>query len=172
MPRLSPRASTVSTRAMATLSSTAPEGSRSPILITSACESPDPEGTSRLSGAAYFGSCINPVAMMYTGYTDNFTQTNFSPIVDMQFTSLAGFVNDPWKLHRLTLMLGARVEHLGPWFDRHGNGLATFSPSLYASECSNANASAGPLRFSATAAARPTRDHMERTEFGDLELGE
>jgi hypothetical protein len=101
------------------------------------CESPDPLGTSRLSGAAYFGSCINPVAMMYTGYTDSFTQTNFSPIVDMQYTSLAGFANDSWKLHRVTLMLGARVEHLGPWFDRHNNGLATFSPTLYASECSN-----------------------------------
>jgi Carboxypeptidase regulatory-like domain/TonB-dependent Receptor Plug Domain len=99
------------------------------------CENPDPAGTSRLSGAAYFGSCINPVAMMYMGYSDQFTQTNFSPIVDMQYTSLAGFVNDSWKLHRVTLMLGARVEHLGPWLDRHNNGLATFSPSLYASQC-------------------------------------
>ncbi len=46
--------------------------------------------------------------------------------------------NDQWKLHakglhELTLMLGARIEHLGPWTDRHGNGLATFSPSLYKS---------------------------------------
>ncbi|MGD0346737.1 MAG: carboxypeptidase regulatory-like domain-containing protein [Terracidiphilus sp.] len=101
------------------------------------CESPDPAGTSRLSGAADFGSCINPVAMMYTGYADSFNQTNFSPVVDMQYTSLAGFANDAWKLHRMTLVVGARIEHLGPWFDRHGNGLATFSPSLYASECSN-----------------------------------
>ncbi|MGP8250481.1 MAG: carboxypeptidase regulatory-like domain-containing protein [Terracidiphilus sp.] len=100
-----------------------------------ACENPDPGGTNRLSGAAYFGSCFNPVAMMYQGYADSFTQTNFSPIVDMQYTSLAGYANDSWKLHRVTLMLGARVEHLGPWFDRHGNGLATFSPSLYSSEC-------------------------------------
>jgi hypothetical protein len=109
------------------------------------CEDPDPNGTSRLSGAGYLGSCINPVAMMYTGYTDSFTQTNFSPIVDMQYTTLAGFVNDSWKLRRLTLMLGARVEHLGPWFDRHNNGLATFSPSLYAGECSNDDSlSSGP----------------------------
>jgi hypothetical protein len=106
-----------------------------------ACESPDPQGSSRLSGAADFGACINPVAMMYMGWTDSFSQTNFSPIVDMQYTSLAGFANDSWKLHRITLVLGARVEHLGPWFDRHGNGLATFSPSLYTSECSNDDAS-------------------------------
>ena len=122
-------------------------GSASPFTNAAytACENPDPAGTSRLSGAAYFGACINPVAMMYTGYTDSFTQTNFSPIVDMQFTTLAGFVNDSWKLHRFTLMLGARVEHLGPWFDRHGNGLATFSPSAYSGQCSNDDAlSSGP----------------------------
>jgi hypothetical protein len=106
-----------------------------------ACENPDPNGTSRSSGAAYFGSCINPVAMMYMGYTDSFTQTNFSPIVDMQYTTVAGFVNDSWKLHRVTLLLGARAEHLGPWFDRHNNGLATFSPSLYNSECAGRNCS-------------------------------
>jgi hypothetical protein len=106
-----------------------------------ACENPDPNGTSRLSGAAYFGSCINPVAMMYMGYADSFTQTNFSPIVDMQYTTVAGFINDSLKLHRVTLMMGAREEHLGPWFDRHGNGLATFSPSLYASECTGRNCS-------------------------------
>jgi hypothetical protein len=99
------------------------------------CENPDPNGTSRSSGAGYLGSCINPVAMMYMGFTDSFTQTNFSPIVNMQYTTLAGFANDSWKLHRVTLMLGARVEHLGPWLDRHKNGLATFSPSLYKSEC-------------------------------------
>jgi hypothetical protein len=109
------------------------------------CESPDPQGTSRLSGAADFGSCINPVAMMYLGYTSSFSQTNFSPIVDMQYTSLAGFVNDSWKLHRVTMVLGARIEHLGPWFDRHGNGLATFSSSLYDSQCVNDDFStAGP----------------------------
>jgi Carboxypeptidase regulatory-like domain/TonB-dependent Receptor Plug Domain len=109
------------------------------------CESPDPLGTSRLSGAADFGSCINPVAMMYLGYADSFTQTNFSPIVDMQYTTLAGFANDSWKFHRVTVVAGARIEHLGPWFDRHGNGLATFSPSLYGSECSNDdNLPAGP----------------------------
>ncbi len=109
------------------------------------CQNPDPNGTSRLSGAGYFGSCINPVAMMYMGYTDSFTQTNFSPIVNMQYTTLAAFANDSWKLHRVTLMLGVRVEHLGPWFDRHNNGLATFSPSLYNSECSGRDCSGSAM---------------------------
>jgi Carboxypeptidase regulatory-like domain/TonB-dependent Receptor Plug Domain len=121
------------------------------------CQSPDPLGNSRLSGASDFGACINPVAMMYMGYADSFTQTNFSPVVNMQYTSLAGFANDAWKLHRVTLMLGARVEHLGPWFDRHGNGLATFSPSLYASECSNDDVSptGPPILRNCTSANMP-----------------
>ena len=100
------------------------------------CENPQASGTNRASGAAYLGECINPIAMMYMGTPDSFQQTNFTPIVDMQFTSLAGYVNDQWKLHTLTLVLGARIEHLGPWVDRHGNGLATFSPTLYNSQCS------------------------------------
>jgi hypothetical protein len=99
------------------------------------CVNPQSTGASRTSGAAYLGECINPNAMMYMGTPDSFTQTNFTPIVDMQYTTLAGFVNDQWKLHRLTLMLGARIEHLGPWVDRHDNGLATFSPGLYNQQC-------------------------------------
>jgi hypothetical protein len=53
----------------------------------------------------------------------------------MRYTTVAGFVNDQWKLHSLTLILGARIEHLGPWTDRHNNGLASFSDSLYNQEC-------------------------------------
>ncbi|HEV2577255.1 MAG TPA: carboxypeptidase regulatory-like domain-containing protein [Acidobacteriaceae bacterium] len=108
-----------------------------------ACQNPQTTGTSRLSGAAYLGSCINPVAMMYLGTPDSFTQTNFTPIADMQYNTVAGFVNDQWKihakaLHEFTVMLGARIEHLGPWTDKHNNGLATFSPSLYKQQCTEA----------------------------------
>ncbi|MGA7158737.1 MAG: carboxypeptidase regulatory-like domain-containing protein [Acidobacteriaceae bacterium] len=108
------------------------------------CENPQSTGTSRTSGASYLGDCINPVAMMYTGTPDSFRQTNFTPIVDMQYTTLSGYVNDRWtvrtrRLHSVTFVLGARIEHLGPWIDRHGNGLATFSPQLYNQQCTRAN---------------------------------
>ncbi len=99
------------------------------------CENPNPAGNLRNSGAAYLGSCYNPTAMMYEGYADSFTQTNFTPIVDMRYTTLAGFANDTFKMHNLTLTFGVRLEHFGPWADRHNNGIATFSDSLYNSEC-------------------------------------
>jgi hypothetical protein len=99
------------------------------------CENPNTSGSSRASGAAYLGECINPIAMMYMGTPDSFTQTNFTPVVDMQFQTVAGFANDQIKIKRLTVDLGARFEHLGPWTDRHNNGLAEFSPTLYKSEC-------------------------------------
>ncbi len=102
----------------------------------SPCLNSSQAGTSRPSGANFLGGCLNPIAMMYTGTPDSFQQTNFTPIVDMGYTTLSGFVNDHWAFHRLTLELGARIEHLGPWNDRHGNGLAEFLPALYKSQCS------------------------------------
>lgn len=101
----------------------------------SGCENPNPAGNLRNSGAAYLGSCYNPTAMMYEGYADSFSQTNFTPVVDMRYTTMAGYATDSWKIHRLTLILGARFEHLGAWRDLKNNGLATFSDSLYSSEC-------------------------------------
>jgi hypothetical protein len=100
------------------------------------CENPNTAGTLRNSGANYLGSCFNPTAMMYEGYADSFTQTNFTPDVDMRYKTIAGFANDSIKFHRLTFILGARIEHLGPWADVHNNGLATFSDALYNTECS------------------------------------
>jgi hypothetical protein len=99
------------------------------------CQNPSPAGNLRNSGAAYLGSCYNPTAMMYEGYSDSFAQTNFTPLVDLRYTTMSGFAMDSVKLHNLTLILGARFEHLGPWRDRHNNGLATFSDSLYSQQC-------------------------------------
>lgn len=102
------------------------------------CENSDPAGNNRLSGAAYLGTCMNPNALMYLGYADTFTQTNFSPVVNMGAKTVAGFAMDTWNLKRFTLNLGARLEHIGAWTDRHGNGLATFSPDLYKQQCGGA----------------------------------
>ena len=100
------------------------------------CVNPNPAGNLRNSGAAYLGSCYNPTALMYEGYADSFTQTNFTPLADLRYTTVAGFAMDTLKLRHLSLIFGARFEHLGPWTDRHNNGLATFSDSLYTTQCS------------------------------------
>ena len=99
------------------------------------CVNPNPAGNLRNSGAAYLGSCYNPTALMYEGYADSFTQTNFTPLVDMRYTTVAGFAMDTLKLRNISLIFGARFEHLGPWTDRYNNGLATFSDSLYNTQC-------------------------------------
>ncbi len=100
------------------------------------CQNPDPAYQQRLSGASYLGNCMNANAMMYMGNADSYQQTNFSPVVNMQYNTIAGFVNDSWKIRRnLTLTLGARFEHIGPWTDRHGNGMAMFSKDLYNQQC-------------------------------------
>lgn len=100
------------------------------------CENPNPAGNLRNAGAAYLGSCYNPTALMFEGYADSFQQSNFTPVTDMRYTTFAGFANDTLRLPHLTLIFGARFEHLGPWYDRHNNGLATFSDSLYKTQCS------------------------------------
>jgi len=99
------------------------------------CTNPNPAGTLRNSGANYLGGCFNPTALMYEGWANEFKQTNFTPAVDMRYTTLAGYANDTLKLRNLTLIVGARFEHLGPWTDKHNNGLATFSDSIYKSQC-------------------------------------
>jgi len=112
------------------------------------CVNPNSSGNLRNSGAAYLGSCYNPTAMMYEGYADSFNQSNFTPLVDMRYTTVAGFAMDTLKLHNFTLTFGARFEHLGPWTDRYNNGLATFSDSLYKSQCNgytrNCNSAGDP----------------------------
>lgn len=99
------------------------------------CTTDDPNATLRASGAGYIGSCFNPIALMYMGYADSYTQTNFTPTVDMRYTTVAGFINDHVRIRRVTFDAGFRLEHLGPWTDKHNNGLATFSSDLFSQQC-------------------------------------
>ncbi len=71
-------------------------------------------------------------------------------------------------------MLGARIEHLGPWTDRHNNGLATFSPSLYKQQCTEAIGS--PVSCAATTdypghrLARSAELHSELRQHSAVDL--
>lgn len=58
----------------------------------------------------------------------NFTQTNSFPAADMNFKTLDFYATDEWKVNKhLMLTLGIRFEHLGPWVDAHGTGLAVWT---------------------------------------------
>lgn len=83
------------------------------------------------------GSSINPTANFVTGIASFYGQVNSAPYQDMAYRVLSGYLDDSWKVNRrLTVELGARIEHIGRWFDRSGQdvGMATFLPGLVDSD--------------------------------------
>ena len=72
----------------------------------------------------------NYAANFFEGQIEQYSQQNFVPVQNLYFWNVDWFANDTWKVtHRLSVDLGARFEHLGPWQDRHGIGIAIFDPS-------------------------------------------
>ncbi len=58
-----------------------------------------------------------------------YTQVNKFQSGDMKYTTLDAFATDEWKAtKKLTLTYGIRFDHLGPWVDSHGQGLAVWEP--------------------------------------------
>src|SRR6185312_3370102 len=75
------------------------------------------------------GSQNNPVANFEMGIATGYSENNASPIADTAYQATAVFVDDTWRAtHRLTLEVGARVEHVGHWYDRDHIGMAVFYP--------------------------------------------
>jgi hypothetical protein len=74
----------------------------------------------------------NNVANFLQGCT-GFSQTANSNSQDLYFRTLDFYATDEWKTTRkLTLTFGLRFDHLGPWFDPHGVGLAVWNaPAKY-----------------------------------------
>ena len=72
----------------------------------------------------------NRVANFTMGILSGYTENNASPIADTAYQATAVFVSDNWRTtRRLTLELGARIEHIGHWYDRQHIGMAVFYPS-------------------------------------------
>ncbi|HEY6374588.1 MAG TPA: carboxypeptidase regulatory-like domain-containing protein [Edaphobacter sp.] len=86
------------------------------------------------AGGALLGS-NNPVANFTMGILNGYSENNSSPIADLAYQSTAVFVSDNWKVaRRLSLELGARVEHIGHWYDRQHVGMAVFYPDRVLSD--------------------------------------
>jgi hypothetical protein len=81
------------------------------------------------------GSTQNPDANFVMGVATGYSENNAAPLADTAQQTTAFFVDDTWKAsHRLTLDLGARIEHVGHWYDRQGIGMAVFIPSLVSTD--------------------------------------
>ena len=74
---------------------------------------------------------------LMTGWNTQYNEANFTNLHDESYSTVEGFVQDSWKVSRkLTLELGLRVSHLGPWTDRTGNGFSIFDYTKYSSTAS------------------------------------
>jgi len=75
------------------------------------------------------GSPNNPDANFVIGNVTSYTESNSAPVSDMAYQNTAVYVDDSWKVNRkLNVELGARIEHVGHWYDRQGTGMAVFLP--------------------------------------------
>ncbi len=78
------------------------------------------------------GNSQNVISDLLFGEITNYSQQNFNPLVDMNYMTLDGYVTDNWKVNRkLTLDLGVRFDHLGPWMNTSGIGGAYWYPQKY-----------------------------------------
>ena len=89
--------------------------------------------------SSWGGPSGNPWADLLTGNVSQYTESNFDKLNNEGYNTIEMFAQDSWKVNkRLTLDLGLRASHLGPWYDRQNLGFAIFNPSLY-----NPNATGG-----------------------------
>jgi hypothetical protein len=83
----------------------------------------DPNGSTVYTSGNY-------LANFEEGQIEQFSQQNYAPAQNLYFWNIDWYVTDSWKAtSRLSVDLGIRFEHLGPWQDKHGVGLAVFDPS-------------------------------------------
>ena len=75
----------------------------------------------------------NAYANMLIGQTDGYSEQNFNVLPAFRFISAQFYATDSWKVSRkLTLDLGIRFSHLGPWVDNTGYGFAAWYPNVFA----------------------------------------
>lgn len=81
------------------------------------------------------GSPNNPTANFVMGSLTSYSETNSAPPSDMAYQVISTYIDDSWKVsQRLSMEYGARIEHVGHWYDRQGVGMAVFYPDRVLSD--------------------------------------
>lgn len=81
------------------------------------------------------GSPQNPVANFIIGNLTGYSENSAAPISDMAYQATAVYLDDSWRFNsRLNFEFGARIEHVGHWYDRQGIGMAAFFPDRVLSD--------------------------------------
>ena len=74
-------------------------------------------------------SMYNSIGNFLIGCPSGYTQAASDPIQNQRYMEIDGFVTDQWKTtSKLTLTFGMRFDHLEPWSDPHGIGMAVWEP--------------------------------------------
>jgi len=83
-------------------------------------------------GGTQMGS-NNAVVNLLLGTPSSYSENNFQAVNYMGYRSAAGYAMDTWKFNRrLTLDLGVRFDHWGPWRDLNDRtGVAVWLPNSY-----------------------------------------
>ncbi len=83
----------------------------------------DPDGTVVNTSGNYLANFLQ-------GMVEQFNQQNMEPQQNLYFWNVDFYATDSWKINpRITVEYGLRFEHIGPWQDAHGLGVAVFDPT-------------------------------------------
>ncbi|HEY4357696.1 MAG TPA: carboxypeptidase regulatory-like domain-containing protein [Acidobacteriaceae bacterium] len=92
-----------------------------------------PASFADVGGGIVYGT-NNNTADLYEGIIGNISQVNKKVETNVYFWSLSGYIQDHWLIGRhMSIDGGVRLEHLTPWSDPHGQGVAIFDPVSYRS---------------------------------------
>jgi hypothetical protein len=93
-------------------------------------QEPGPNGKSLNTQGNYLASYL-------LGLSGAFQQNNYQTSSNLYYWTVDTYATDNWKVNKkLTLDLGFRLGHVGPWQDAHGLGLAVWNPTLYKQQTS------------------------------------
>jgi len=100
------------------------------------------EPTDPKTGNAYanYPEPGNYLASFMEGEIQQFNQYNFQTNSDLYYWTVDSYATDSWKVNKqLTLDIGFRLGHVGPWEDAHGLGMAVWDAGLYRQQTSITN---------------------------------